>query len=176
MAGPQIGTTRYPEDVPENELRSIRLSLSLSQVDLMREIGKSFPVGDVENGVKSPLRYDGEPRAFVAPLLRYLGCEFSDVFPREVCRLGGADGLVSCQHEGVSRSESKNFKIPATLRKAIAGLPTPRLKRVLLRRVCLDWTLEEVGAREGVSKERVRQLESKALRILRGRISPKDYL
>ncbi len=43
----------------------------------------------------------------------------------------------------------------------------PRQRRVLEMRFALDMTLEECGAELGVSRERVRQLEQKALRKLR---------
>lgn len=44
-----------------------------------------------------------------------------------------------------------------------------RMRRVLELRYLHDVTLEQVGQLMGVTRERVRQIESKALRILRGR-------
>jgi len=51
------------------------------------------------------------------------------------------------------------------------GVLNPRMRLVLARRFGLDGetpqTLEEVGASLGITRERVRQLESRALRELR---------
>lgn len=44
-----------------------------------------------------------------------------------------------------------------------------RMRRVLELRYFHDMTLEQVGQIMGVTRERVRQIESKALRILRGK-------
>ena len=44
-----------------------------------------------------------------------------------------------------------------------------RMRRVLELRYLHDMTLEQVGNIMGVTRERVRQIESKALRILRSR-------
>ncbi len=56
------------------------------------------------------------------------------------------------------------------LAHALTGL-NPRMRRVLALRFGLDGqqpqTLEEVGAGLGITRERVRQLESRALRELR---------
>ncbi len=56
------------------------------------------------------------------------------------------------------------------LARALARL-TPRMQRVLVLRFGLDGegprTLEDIGAELGVTRERVRQLESRALRELR---------
>ena len=58
----------------------------------------------------------------------------------------------------------------AELRRALERL-NPRMKHVVLRRFGLDGmppqTLEEVGADLGITRERVRQLETRALRELR---------
>jgi RNA polymerase primary sigma factor len=58
----------------------------------------------------------------------------------------------------------------AELSKALERL-APRMRHVLSRRFGLDGqptqTLEEVGADLGITRERVRQLESRALRELR---------
>ena len=68
------------------------------------------------------------------------------------------------------------------LAKLLAGLK-PREAEVLRLRFGLDdghaRTLEEVGEQMGVTRERIRQIESKALRKLRGRIGwlkQQDYL
>jgi RNA polymerase primary sigma factor len=58
----------------------------------------------------------------------------------------------------------------AELSEALSRL-SPRMRHVLCRRFGLDGeqpqTLEEVGADLGITRERVRQLESRALRELR---------
>jgi RNA polymerase primary sigma factor len=58
------------------------------------------------------------------------------------------------------------------LSRALAQLPS-RLRELLALRFGLDGrpplTLEEVGAEMGVTRERVRQLETRALRELRAR-------
>ena len=63
-----------------------------------------------------------------------------------------------------------NINLSETLRDVLAGL-TPREAKVLRMRFGIDMntdhTLEEVGKQFDVTRERIRQIEAKALRKLR---------
>ena len=88
--------------------------------------------------------------------------------------VGDGESMVADMIED-ERSESPDGATAANARsvelaQAIARL-NPRMKHVVLRRFGLDGrppqTLEEVGADMGITRERVRQLETRALRELR---------
>ena len=58
------------------------------------------------------------------------------------------------------------FELKDAVNKALVTLE-PRQERVLRLRFDFGYTLEEVGRQLSVSRERVRQIEAKALRMLR---------
>jgi RNA polymerase sigma factor (sigma-70 family) len=80
-----------------------------------------------------------------------------------------ADLIEDVHSERPDESTSKKLR-RVELAEAMLRL-NPRMQRVLSRRFGLEGetpqTLEEVGAGLGITRERVRQLESRALRELR---------
>lgn len=95
----------------------------------------------------------------------------------ETTRLGEAYGI----HDTVDYSESVDI-IYDDIRDVLSTLK-PREERILLLRFgFIDgsaWTLEQIGSEFGVNRERIRQIEAKALRKLRHPLRSKrlrDYL
>jgi RNA polymerase sigma factor (sigma-70 family) len=79
--------------------------------------------------------------------------------------LGAEDGRTWHDRMAADDAEPRDVLAEARLAKAIEALPE-RQRRVLRGRLWGDRTLAEVGAEWGVSRERVRQLESDALDAL----------
>lgn len=86
-----------------------------------------------------------------------------------------------CQPFGMSgdyiTDEPRNLWIEhgAALWSLVDSVCTPKESKALRLRLMFDMTLEEAGAAFGVGRERVRQIENKALRKLRMHVS-KDAL
>jgi RNA polymerase primary sigma factor len=88
--------------------------------------------------------------------------------------IGDGDGVfgdvIEDERAGTPDAESAEKERSAALARALEALE-PRMRRVVERRFGLDGrapqTLEELGAELGVTRERVRQLELRALRVLR---------
>jgi RNA polymerase sigma factor (sigma-70 family) len=74
------------------------------------------------------------------------------------------------EQQGMSRYDAVNYNIQGTTTRVLASL-TPREERVLRMRFGIglhtDHTLEEVGLQFSVARERIRQIEAKALRKLK---------
>ena len=72
------------------------------------------------------------------------------------------------------------FERDERLRRLVEGLGNRRLQDIVVRRFGLDGddalTLQELGERYGVTRERIRQLEAKALRNLRQRAYAGEFL
>jgi RNA polymerase sigma-32 factor len=121
---------------------ALALKVNISDVESME-----VRLGSVDQSLNAPLREDGEEEK--QDLL-------ADVRPNP-------EEVVIGMHDRAARSR--------WLAQALNGL-TPRERRIVLqRRLAEDGcTLEELGRELGVSKERVRQLEQRALLKLRGAI------
>ena len=150
-------TIRLPVHVAEQERRVMRarrlLTQKLNREPLLREIAKES--GFTEKKVRDLLELIGHPVSLETPVGDGES-DYSDLIedvnadlPEETTALG-------------MRSEE--------LSEALARL-NPRMRTVIDRRFGLagqpPQTLEQVGAELGVTRERVRQLESRALRELR---------
>jgi RNA polymerase sigma factor (sigma-70 family) len=79
-------------------------------------------------------------------------------------------GLSSCGSSTAASGEIHNRNLRETTTRVLASL-TPREERVLRMRFGIgmntDHTLEEVGQQFSVTRERIRQIEAKALRKLK---------
>jgi len=152
-------TIRLPTHVAERVRRLLRVRRQLAQklsreptpAELAKESGeKEDRVVELLGLVDDPVSLDspvGDGESFFADLIE----DVSSARPDESTALELRSG---------------------ELERALAGL-NPRMRRVLALRFGLDGeqsrTLEEIGAELGVTRERVRQLESRALRELRQR-------
>jgi RNA polymerase primary sigma factor len=158
-------TIRLPVHVAEQERRMMRarriLTQKLNREPTMREVAKE--TGFTEKKVRDLLELIEDPVSLETPVGdgdSDYGDLIEDVnadLPEETTALG-------------MRSEE--------LSEALTRL-NPRMRTVIARRFGLDGqppqTLEQVGLELGVTRERVRQLESRALRELRSQ-APQLYL
>jgi RNA polymerase primary sigma factor len=150
-------TIRLPTHVAERVRRLLRVRRQLAQklsreptpAELAKETGESEEkVVDLLGLVDDPVSLDspvGDGESFFADLI---------------------EDVASAQPDERTAMEHRHGE----LANAIAQL-APRMQRVLVLRFGLDGegtrTLEDIGAELGVTRERVRQLESRALRELR---------
>jgi len=150
-------TIRLPTHVAERVRRLLRARRQLAQklsreptpAELAKETGEPEErVVDLLSLVDDPVSLDspvGDGESFFADMIEDVGAARPD-----------ERTAVEHRHGEISR--------------ALARL-TPRMQRVLQLRFGLDGesprTLEEIGVELGVTRERVRQLESRALRELR---------
>jgi RNA polymerase primary sigma factor len=158
-------TIRLPVHVAEQERRVMRarrvLTQKLNREPNLREVAKE--TGFTEKKVRDLLELIEDPVSLETPVGEG-DSDYSDLIedvnadlPEETTALG-------------MRSEE--------LAEALTRL-NPRMRMVISKRFGLDGqppqTLEQVGAELGVTRERVRQLESRALRELRSQ-APQLYL
>jgi RNA polymerase primary sigma factor len=150
-------TIRLPTHVAERVRRLLRVRRQLAQklsreptpAELARETGeKEDKVAELLGLVDDPVSLDspvGDGESFFADLI---------------------EDVSSAQPDESTAVELRSGE----LARALATL-NPRMRRVLALRFGLDGqqarTLEEIGSELGVTRERVRQLESRALRELR---------
>ncbi|TMM10056.1 MAG: sigma-70 family RNA polymerase sigma factor [Actinobacteria bacterium] len=150
-------TIRLPTHVAERVRRLLRVRRQLAQklsreptpAELAKETGeKEEKVIDLLSLVDDPVSLDspvGDGESF-----------FSDLIEDEF----------SAQPDERTAIEHRTGELAAALARL-----APRMQRVLVLRFGLDGegprTLEDIGAELGVTRERVRQLESRALRELR---------
>jgi RNA polymerase primary sigma factor len=150
-------TIRLPVHVAEQVRRAMRsrrqLTQKLNRDPTVEEIAKDsgFPVERVRELfglVEDPVSLEtpvGDGESMVADLIEDVTSESPDA---------------------ASAVQARSQELTAALERL-----NPRMKQVLLRRFGLDGrppqTLEEVGRDLGVTRERVRQLETRALRELR---------
>jgi RNA polymerase primary sigma factor len=150
-------TIRLPTHVAERVRRLLRVRRQLAQklsreptpAELAKETGeKEEKVVDLLSLVDDPVSLDspvGDGESFFADLI---------------------EDVLSAQPDEHTAIEHRTGELAT----ALAGL-APRMQRVLVLRFGLDGegprTLEDIGAELGVTRERVRQLESRALRELR---------
>jgi RNA polymerase primary sigma factor len=150
-------TIRLPVHVAEQVRRVMRarriLSQKLNREPVLREIAKE--AGFPETKVRDLLELIEDPISLETPVGDGESV-YSDLIEDE-----NADLPEDTTAEGMRSRE---------LAKALAQL-NPRMRLVISRRFGLDGqtpqTLEQVGSELGITRERVRQLESRALRELR---------
>ena len=150
-------TIRLPTHVAERVRRLLRVRRQLAQ-KLTREptpAELAKETGEPEDKVVDLLRLVDDPVSLDSPVGDGESF-FADLIEDELS--AQPDERTALEHQHGELSE------------AIAQL-APRMQRVLVLRFGLDGegtrTLEDIGAELGVTRERVRQLESRALRELR---------
>ena len=125
----------------------------------------------LSNGMMSPVyeRGDGGIKKSAYNVCVFLGKPPEDVFPRYFCKLDGNNDLTEDQVIYLSHSqieEQKDIEIKKLVRRAVDSLDEMS-SRVIRMRFFEGLTLDEIGRHFCISRERVRQIESRALRMLR---------
>jgi RNA polymerase primary sigma factor len=166
----QARTIRIPVHMVETINKLVRISRRLLQ-ELGREpsdpeIGEEM--GITPDRVREIVKVAQDPVSLETPIGEEEDSHLGDFVP---------------DSEAVAPSEAASLTMLRTEVEDILDTLTPRERRVLQLRFGLidghQRTLEEVGKRFGVTRERIRQIEAKALRKLRHpsrSIKLKDYL
>ena len=166
----QARTIRIPEHMVETINKLVRISRRLLQ-ELGREpadpeIGEEM--GITPDRVREIVKVAQDPVSLETPIGEEEDSHLGDFVP---------------DSEAVAPSEAASLTMLRTEVEDILDTLTPRERRVLQLRFGLidghQRTLEEVGKRFGVTRERIRQIEAKALRKLRHpsrSMKLKDYL
>ncbi len=166
----QARTIRIPVHMVETINKLVRISRRLLQ-ELGREpadpeIGEEM--GITPDRVREIVKVAQDPVSLETPIGEEEDSHLGDFVP---------------DSEAVAPSEAASLTMLHTEVEDILDTLTPRERRVLQLRFGLidghQRTLEEVGKRFGVTRERIRQIEAKALRKLRHpsrSIKLKDYL
>ncbi|MGC8473356.1 MAG: sigma-70 family RNA polymerase sigma factor, partial [Candidatus Dormibacteria bacterium] len=166
----QARTIRIPVHMVETINKLVRISRRLLQ-ELGREpsdaeIGEEM--GITPERVREIIKVAQDPVSLETPIGEEEDSHLGDFVP---------------DSEAVAPSEAASLTMLHTEVEDILDTLTPRERRVLQLRFGLidghQRTLEEVGKRFGVTRERIRQIEAKALRKLRHpsrSIKLKDYL
>jgi RNA polymerase sigma factor (sigma-70 family) len=173
-------TPRYRQNREyETKLAKIRVEENFTIKRISEEAGiVPSTYSGLQNGMISPLGGHGV-KPWVTRVLKVLGCTFSEAFPRYVCDLARdeltedqiSDIVISAESlngnpENAYIKAEKFMKLRHKTNKALAWL-SPREEKVIRMRFFDDDTLEETACAFGVTRERIRQIEAKALRKLR---------
>ena len=186
-----VNTPALPGDADpifrvEIRLRNDRLirareELGWTQAEAARKIGiNGSLLNALETLRKSPWGAEGwRPTAETIATFYGLGLDY--LWPDAIDRVtrtrfessiaAGVVGSLIGEHSQrlLSAVAGEDAETAEVLRGAVAGLDERDL-RVLTRRYRDDWTLEEVGAEDETTPERIRQIEARGLRRLRRRI------
>lgn len=155
----QARTIRIPVHMVETINRLIRTSRQL-----MQELGREPSTAEIaaamklsEARVQEIIKIAQDPVSLETPIGEEEDSHLGDFIPDDKAPAPAEAAFSSLQHEQL-------MEVLDTL--------TEREKRVLCLRYGLDgnrsYTLEEVGEKFNVTRERIRQIEAKALRKLRG--------
>ncbi|MGH7641281.1 MAG: RNA polymerase sigma factor RpoD [Candidatus Dormibacteria bacterium] len=166
----QARTIRIPVHMVETINKLVRISRRLLQ-ELGREPGDpeiGEEMGITPERVREIVKVAQDPVSLETPIGEEEDSHLGDFVP---------------DSEAVAPSEAASLTMLRTEVEDILDTLTPRERRVLQLRFGLidghQRTLEEVGKRFGVTRERIRQIEAKALRKLRHpsrSMKLKDYL
>lgn len=171
--------------VRNNRLKERRINLGMSQRTLAKAIGVSGEsYGGLESMRISPLKRNGDWRQIAIKLAKFHCVEPEELFPPAVqaverpvaVRKMDATDLYELPptHRERLLEGPESALVCTELREAVQQVLsqlTPKEANILRLRLGFEdgeeYTLEEVGERYGVTRERIRHLEAKALARLR---------
>jgi DNA-binding XRE family transcriptional regulator len=176
----------------ENKVHKVRVEEGFTVVELAKVSGTNVTsICELCTGMISPLYQVGERAGHIKPwvirICEVLKAEPEYLFPREICpledprlkRLGGTqitEILIGEYSRNITLDLYFRSLNPFIWRHIIKvfwssnrrnSTHYKRLVKVILMRFLANMTLDEVAIKLGVTRERVRQLESKMLRHMR---------
>jgi DNA-binding XRE family transcriptional regulator len=159
----------------ENNLAKIRIEEGYTAKRLAEDIGCSIDfIYRLQSGMTAPI-YEkgityGEPKPLVLKICKVLKATLSQLFPRDICDIRRWTALTDDQTLDITHSRMPKDVDDMFLKELIkrALMTLRKRERLTIRlRFWLGWTLEDVRNLLGVTKERIRQIENRALRKLR---------
>ncbi len=145
-------------------------------------------VGDYLALAETPINRHGEIKAAAFAICRTLGKSVEQLFPEQhldaplakrraelFCDIEELERLCREDHYAAQMIEDAEARVDAMfqVRRLLPRLRSDTQRKVIAMRYGIDGqpalTLEEVGKELRVSRERVRQIEAKALRVMRGK-------
>ena len=158
----------------DNHLNNVRISRGYTQKELAKAVGISQgTIAMLCSSIIGPLYQTGprkyEVKPWVEKIAETLHVSVADLFPRDICDIARGfytqyqirDLLHSNRFNGNRKEE-----LTIALNKVLSTL-TPRERDILRLRYLEEMSLQEIGAWCSVGKERIRQVEARALRKLR---------
>ena len=154
-----------------NRMARDREAMGITITDMTRRFSAWL---GLENMRDSPLASDGWWRPSAIKIAEFLGRDPAYLWPEDArCvarRIEVELSVDEVKALGDGMSELCASELHGNMAKAVASLPD-RCRGVLEMRFGLDggdgMTLEEIAKQQGVNRERIRQIEAKALRMLR---------
>lgn len=176
--GPRYNTLREYENLI-NELR-VEDGYTIKDLSKLCNCNKSAMQG-LSQGIISPTYvYSGKTKPFVKKLCMLFNVKFAQLFPFEMCFIKEEEYLTDWQMyffltgdytKKISNCNDVSFydlcALKKLLHKAIASLDDDRQQQILKFRFWDGYTLDQVANIMHVTRERIRQIEAKALRLLR---------
>jgi len=178
----------------ESKIGEYRIRQGLTVNELVKLADTNMGAfGGVQTGMTSPVYLRGKKAGTIKPwvqrLLDVCKCDMADAFPRYACKIDAfslpdfqvneieLSGYINSQVNDILMSEYtkkmvtcdfvERRMIDARLWELCKRTLSFREYHVLLERFVENKTLDDVGASLNVSRERVRQIEARALRRLR---------
>ena len=166
----------------ESEIGKYRILRGFRIRDLAEASGVSYgQIAALQNGTTAPCYLVGKKAGKIKPWVKLvcqkLRADADDLFPRYFCKMerDRHEGIVYEQMFGIivggyadkSPFDFVEQKCLIGLIKKVFSSFDPRTEKILILRFFNEWTFEEIGNKFNVNKERIRQIEAKALRKIR---------
>lgn len=181
MSADEIAPLRLISKLRNNRMIRAREALGMSGPQIAEAIGVSYSVWILLESLKeSPLRADGQWRSVVIRIADWLKMMPEDLWPEEALaveqstleiEVSAAEARTLMEMTHQAALPDYHGELEAERLEGALKTLTPRQEGVLRARFGFDgkeaMTLEDTGKLFGVSPERLRQIEAKALRLLR---------
>jgi transcriptional regulator with XRE-family HTH domain len=164
----------------ENRINEYRVEdgYSLPELAKKAKMGKGT-LHQLCQGMGNPIDKKGKLKDYILRLCTIFNVEFAELFPFEMCLIRKdeetpklEDGQVhdiTISHYTMTSHTYEDLDLAKAMMDVLDTLVNidKRMKDVLIMRFYYDMTLEDVCIEYNVNPERIRQIESKALRLIR---------